>query len=192
MSSGLRHYPDSLGPAFFAQLYSEERVERLVRGRLRISYEKASNKVRNEILDSSVYSMAAKELLVVCFGRQYRPENYKPSSAKQLVTSVSSAPADPEAEDSDLYRSLLMATLPIDLQQQAEPWLCEGQSYRAALHVLTTDQTALDQLPRVNTGRVPVLDRAQRRCRLLADPGPVDALAKLVFPILPSYHAGLD
>ena len=65
------------------QLVSEERVEKLIGGRLRILYQKPSNRTRNECLDISIYSMACKELLRVCFS--IRPETYHAKPGTQLV-----------------------------------------------------------------------------------------------------------
>lgn len=62
---------------FLAQLFSEDRQEKIVNGVVKIQYVKHSEKIRNEALDCSVYSLAARDLLRVCFGPSFTPDTYQ-------------------------------------------------------------------------------------------------------------------
>lgn len=73
-----RHYRlPHTSTEFVKQLFSEERTEKIVGGTLRVVYVKPTDRTRNEALDCSVYSLAARDLLRVCFGPGFTPATYR-------------------------------------------------------------------------------------------------------------------
>ena len=83
LTRGERHYHVDTSPEFVAQLFAETRTEKIDRGAVKIVYIKHSERARNEGLDCSVYSLAAKELLKTVFG--FTPATYNSQRLPTLI-----------------------------------------------------------------------------------------------------------